>query len=108
MTIARVLAACLLTVLFSGCSWVDIKPQGEKVRVLAPQEVTHCRYLGPASSKTLAVFMKVFARSRDKVQEEVNRLARNTAGEMGGDSIVPTGPLIDGEQAFNVYRCINP
>ncbi len=42
------------------------------------------------------------------MQEEVNRLSRNNAADMHGDTIVPLGPLIDGEQGFNVYRCINP
>ncbi|WP_255210750.1 DUF4156 domain-containing protein [Methylogaea oryzae] len=48
------------------------------------------------------------ARSKEAVQEEVNRLSRNNAADMHGDTIVPLGPLIDGEQGFNVYRCINP
>jgi hypothetical protein len=97
----------MLSVALTGCTWVDVKPQGEKVRVLTPQEVTHCRLLGRVTSNTAASVL-VFVRGREKVQEEVYRLARNNAGDMGGDSVVPTGPLIEGEQSFNVYRCINP
>jgi hypothetical protein len=91
----------------SGCSWVELKPQGEKVRILTPQEVSRCKYLGRVTSNTAAT-VGIFARSREKIQEEVYRLGRNNAGDMGGDTIVPTGPLIEGEQTFNVYRCINP
>ncbi|MEY4193919.1 MAG: hypothetical protein RLZZ226_287 [Pseudomonadota bacterium] len=101
------LSGVTLSVTLAGCTWVDVKPQGEKVRVLAPQEVTHCRLMGRVTSKTAASVL-VFVRGREKVQEEVYRLARNNAGDMGGDSVVPTGPLIEGEQTFNVYRCINP
>lgn len=110
MIIARTLALLTGTALLAtlaGCTWVDVKPQGEKVRVLTPQEVTHCKLLGRVTSNTAASVL-VFVRGREKVQEEVNRLARNNAGDMGGDTVVPTGPLIEGEQSFNVYRCINP
>ncbi len=110
MNLARIPAFITGTALLAtvaGCTWVDVKPQGEKVRVLTPQEVTHCRMLGRVTSNTAASVL-VFVRGRAKVQEEVNSLARNNAGDMGGDSVVPTGPLIEGEQSFNVYRCINP
>lgn len=93
--------------LFSGCAWVKIKPQGEKVRVLSAEEVKHCKSLGRVSSNTAASVWFI-ARSRETVEEEVSLLARNNAGDMGGDTIVPAGPLVDGEQKFTVYRCINP
>ena len=47
------------------------------------------------------------AHGKDSVQEEVNFLARNNAADMGGNTRIASGPLIDGEQAFKVYRCIN-
>lgn len=111
MIIARALSllfkGILLSSLLVACTWVDIKPQGEKVRVLTAQEVSHCRLLGRVTSNTAASVL-VFVRGKEKVQDEVYRLARNNAGDMGGDTVVPTGPLIEGEQSFNVYRCINP
>lgn len=91
----------------SGCTWVELKPQGEKIRMLTPPEVGRCKFLGRITSNTAAT-IGIFARSKDTVREEIERLARNNAADMGGDTIVPTGPLIDGEQSFNVYRCINP
>lgn len=97
----------LISGLAAGCAWVDLKPRGEKVRVLMAEEVGSCRELGRVSAVT-AARVGFIARSKDTVQEEVYRLARNNAGDMGGDTIVPAGPLIDGEQPFKVYRCINP
>ncbi|CAI8953631.1 DUF4156 domain-containing protein [Methylocaldum szegediense] len=91
----------------SGCTWVELTPGGEKVRELTPPEVGRCKHLGRVTSNTAAT-VGIFARSKETVQKEVNRLARNNAADMGGDTIVPAGPLIDGEQTFNVYRCINP
>lgn len=110
MSIARLstlFTGAVLLATLAGCSWVDVKPQGEKVRVLTSQEVGRCRFLGHVTSNTAATLL-VFVRGRAKVQEEVNTLARNEAGTMGADTVVPTGPLIEGEQTFNVYRCINP
>ncbi len=93
--------------LSGGCSWVELKPQAEKVRVLEPQEVGRCREVGRvvANTKDKIGFI---ARSKDTVKEEVDHLARNNAADLGGDTIVPSGPLINGEQSFKVYHCINP
>jgi hypothetical protein len=105
--LSRTLAGVLLLASVSGCTWVELKPQGERVRLLTPPEVGRCRYLGRVTSNTAAT-VGIFARGRETVQEEVYRLGRNNAADMGGDTIVPTGPMVDGEQTFNVYRCINP
>lgn len=102
-----VIAAGLLVAGLSGCAWVDLKPQGEKVRILVAQEVGRCRELGRVSTNT-ASKIGFIARDKGSVQEEVYRLARNNAADMGGDTIVATGPLVEGEQPFKVYRCINP
>ena len=103
----KILAGAALAGAFAGCAWVDLKPQGEKVRVLSPQEVGRCKLLGHVTADTTAT-IGFIARSKSAVQEEVNRLARNNAGGMGGDTVVPKGPMLEGEQSFNVYRCINP
>jgi hypothetical protein len=110
MIMTRIFAALLGMIMLtslSGCTWVKLKPQGERVRILTPAEITQCKYLGRVTSNTAAT-IGFIARGRSTIQEEVYRLARNNAGDMGGDTIVPTGPLIEGEQTFNIYRCINP
>lgn len=104
----KALTGAALLASLAACSFVDLKPQGEKVRVLAPQEVGRCRLLGRVTANTTATLVGFIARGKSTVQEEIHRLARNNAGEMGGDTIVATGPVVDGEQKFNVYRCINP
>jgi hypothetical protein len=107
-TSIKAIAAGLLAASgLSGCAWVELKPQGEKVRILAPQEVGRCHEMGRVSAVTAAK-IGFIARPKDTVIEEVQRLGRNNAADMGGDTIVAAGPLIDGEQAFKVYRCINP
>ena len=44
-------------------------------------------------------------RSPNAAEEHLQALARNTAIEMGGDTIAEAGPVSEGQQTFNVYRC---
>jgi hypothetical protein len=46
----------------------------------------------------------VVNRKFEKVEEELRILARNRAAPRG-DTLVPAGPAVKGEQTFNVYRC---
>jgi len=100
-------AVLLAAGVMQACTWVDLKPQAEKVRILAAQEVGRCKEIGrvAATTKDRIGFI---ARDKDSVQEEVNFLSRNNAADMGGDTLVAASPLVNGEQSFKVYRCINP
>lgn len=100
-------AGVLLAGSLAACTWVELKPQAEKVRVLSPYEVGRCKLLGNVTSNTAAT-IGFIARGKSTVQEELYRLARNHAAGMGGDTVVAKGPMMEGEQSFNVYRCINP
>ena len=39
------------------------------------------------------------------MQDELLRLARNEAGSMGGNAIVPESVIEEGRQTFGVYSC---
>lgn len=100
----RNLTYLMSLLMVAGCSWVDIKPQGQNVRVLTATDVKRCKKIGHVTSTTTAVVAYI-PRDDESIGEELNRLGRNYAGGMGGDAIVPTGPVSNGEQSFNVYRC---
>lgn len=89
----------------AGCSWVKPTAEGEKVRVLAADEVVTCRDIG---ATTVSVVDQVGGIDRDpkKVASELRILARNSAARIGGDTVVPITEVSDGEQRFEVYRCI--
>lgn len=98
----------LASLLFiAGCSFVDVKPQALKVRILAPEEVRRCKHLGKITATTIAELGPI-PRGPDDVSEEVENLARNHAASMNGDTIVAVSPLAKGERTYEVYRCINP
>lgn len=95
------------TITLSACTWVKLTPEGEKVRVLSRAEVTSCKKVGKT---TVSLRDKVAGIRRDakKVQEELESLARNSAIDLRGDTVVPAGEVKDGKQVYDVYRCINP
>ena len=86
-----------------GCAWVSLSPEGESVRVA---EAAHgsCERRGKTTS-TVADKVVFVRRSESKVSEELTRLARNEAAEMGADTVVPESAVEDGRQVFGIYQC---
>ncbi len=94
----------LLSLLLSACSFVTLTAEGEKVRVLSSDEVTKCEHVGQTTSKTTSSV--VVKRHDNAVSDELASLARNSAVELGGDTVVPDGDMKEGKQTFQVYRCV--
>ena len=93
-------------VLLSACSGLKLTDEGEKVRVLDPNEISSCKNLGRTSTSVTARI--VVERPADTVAEELRIIARNSAARMGGDTIVPLTVVEEGQQTFVVYKCVNP
>jgi hypothetical protein len=91
-------------VLALACTWVKLTPGGEAVRVAKEDQVGGCETKGRTHAQTTDRVV-VFARSAAKIQAELESLARNEAALMGGDAIVPAGPIERGRQTFDVYLC---
>lgn len=89
----------------SACnSWVNVTSAGQLVTVATPTEVTQCTRLGSANTSALSEIAFV-QRGSQKLQQELIDLARNQAGDMGGNRIVVESPITEGQQSFGVYRC---
>jgi len=101
----RVPMMFIAAVSLAACSWVQLTPQGEKVRVLSAEEVAKCEYRGKT---TVSLLAKVAGLDRhpEQVQEELNLLARNSAVDLKGDTVAPLSPVSEGRQVFGVYRCM--
>lgn len=102
-----VMSLLIAAVVTSSCTWVKITPEGEKVRVLSKSEVTSCKKLGKTTT-TLKDKIAGVKRNKEKVEKEMQALARNSAADMGGDTVVPISEVTEGRQIFDVYKCINP
>lgn len=101
------LSVAAVSVLLSGCSYVNLSEKGEKIVVLKPEEVRSCTRLG---STVVAVKDSVAGIDRDqaKMDEELKILARNSAPDVAegqADVVVREERLRDGKQRFGVYRC---
>jgi hypothetical protein len=91
--------------LAGACTWVKLTEPGEGVRVGTAAQVANCERLGFTHSKTSSR-VAFFSRSPQKIDAEVETLARNEAADMGGNTIVPQGPTSsEGRRSFDVYRC---
>ena len=78
---------------------------GVKVRVLSSAEVANCQERGATTVKTKATVLTV-ARQQTVIAKELQILARNSAINMGGDTISVISKIDDGQQSFAVYRCV--
>jgi hypothetical protein len=94
----------LFVLLLAGCSFVQPSKSGANVRVATAEQVGSCQRLGQTTVSTLAR-VGGLPRYESSIQEELNTLARNSAADMGGDTVVPVEPVKEGKQTFIIYRC---
>jgi len=92
--------------IISSCASVKLTSGGEKVRILEPNEVSTCKKLGKTSNAVTAKV--VVKRPIETIKSELMIMGRNSASDMGGDTIVPLTVVTDGKQSFNIYKCIDP
>lgn len=101
------LAGLVLPFGLTACATFELTDAGQKVRVLGPGEVSSCRKLGETNTSTTAYALGL-ERPIETITSELEDLARNSAGRMGGDTIVPLTVISEGQQTFEVYKCVNP
>ena len=105
MTLIRlIIIPAVIALGLSACTWVRTEPGAEQVEQRAAGQVRGCERLGHT---TTSVRDRVAAvqRRATRVEDELADLARNSAVEMGGNVIVPDGPVRDGQRRFAIYRC---
>jgi len=96
-----------LAISLPACTWVKPTSEGEKVRVLSAEEVSTCKKMG-TTSVSLKADIAGFDRNEEKVSKELAMLARNSAPDLGGDTVVPASDIKQGKQDFAVYKCVAP
>ncbi len=95
----------VISLVLAGCQFVPLTPSGEKARVLSAAEVQQCKKMG---NTTVSVKGDILGHERQEsvVSAELERLARNNAAAMGGDTVVPASDIIQGTQLYNIYKCV--
>jgi len=102
----RSLPIWLLVGTLTACTYVKLTPGGESVRTLRPEQAAACERIGRSTAQVKDRF--VFKRNQEKVESELEALARNRAAAMGGNAIAPEGPVAEGSRSYGVYRCPSP
>jgi len=97
----------LLVLLLSSCATIQLGEGGKKVRILTPDEVSSCRKLGVTNTSITDSILGI-NRPIEALEKELQIIGRNSADNMGGDTIVPLTVIDDGKQSFEVYKCIDP
>ncbi|OOG24767.1 hypothetical protein B1C78_08040 [Thioalkalivibrio denitrificans] len=88
-----------------ACTFVPVTSEGEQVRVATSADVQGCERLGH-TTVTIRERIGVVRRPPEKLAEEAEATARNAAAtDWNANVIVPRGPLQDGRQVYDVYRC---
>lgn len=100
----KVLLVMMLTGLVSGCSFVNVTEKGENVRVATLYDIAGCERKGSTVVSVKDSIMGI-DRSIEKLDAELATLARNSAPDIGGDTVVREERLSDGKQRFGVYKC---
>ena len=95
-----------LTISLTACATIKLTADGEKVRVLEPNEVNSCRELGKTNTSVTSTI--IVERPIEAITKELRIIGRNAAAGMGGDTIVPLTVIDQGRQSFVVYKCVNP
>ncbi|HEX9184346.1 MAG TPA: DUF4156 domain-containing protein [Burkholderiales bacterium] len=100
----RMLVLLSAVAVAGGCSFVELTKEGEGVRIAKAEEVAACTGLGRTTA-SVAHEVGFIPMHPERVQENINLIARNSGANMGGDTIVPASGITDGRQTFEVYRC---
>lgn len=88
----------------SGCTWVEPMQGTSGVMLVLPMHVSNCTSIGTTISQVKAK-VGIINRSDDKVAEELLTLAKNSAVELGGNTLVAEGAPSEGSQKFRIYKC---
>lgn len=104
----KIFTIVVATLILGACaSALKLTSAGEKVRVLSPDEVESCRKIGNTNASVTHIIAGI-KRPDNVIVQELRTVARNAAARLGGDTIVPLTVVDEGQQSFQVFKCINP
>ncbi|VAX13688.1 hypothetical protein MNBD_GAMMA24-680 [hydrothermal vent metagenome] len=104
MKISKIILILFSILIVSACTWVNVKPGAETVRVAKPEQVLNCKKMG-SSTVTVTAEVAAIARDPETIQQELVTLARNSAADLGGNVVVPVSKIDKGKQIFVIYDC---
>jgi hypothetical protein len=94
-----------MTAVLGGCSFVKLDPGAQEVLVLEAERTKDCERLGQ-TRVSVATEIGFIKRGKPAIAENLETLARNSAAEMGGDTITAETEVSDGKQTFGIFDCV--
>ena len=102
---SRIAWMAALVIAISSCSFVQMEPGGEDVRVVGPGQLPAGCVKRGAVEVSVKDKVAFYERNELKVKDELEVLARNEAPGLDADTIQAEGPPADGVQRFLAFRC---
>lgn len=105
-SIKKIIVIGFSSALIAGCAsaFMEVKEGSEKVSVATPDQVTNCESKGTVTASVLSKVTFV-NRSIEGVEDNLVQLAKNSAVELGANTIVKGESKKIGERAFSLYQC---
>lgn len=100
----RTVPVILVLALVASCTWVKLDKPAESVAVKQIDDVGNCKKVARTVVSLRSKVMGI-QRNKEKVQRELETLARNAAVDFEGNVVVPSSPIEEGKQTFDVYQC---
>lgn len=97
-------ALCLAIAILPACTWIEPTKEAQEVILVKDFNVKDCLKLG-TTDVTVTYKVGIIIREDEAVTEDLVVAAKNHAAEMGGDSIVARGPVVEGKMTFDIYKC---
>lgn len=94
------------TLVATGCSYTKVDPGARGILILGPERTADCEKLGK-TQVSVAEKLGFIPRHANAVQDDLDVLARNSAAEMGGDTVTRISEPVNGKQSYWVYDCVD-
>ena len=105
-TISFIISIASLTAGISGCasSLIDVRKDSDQVALAEAGKVDSCL---PKGDTTVSVLAEVgfISRSNEAVEANLLQLARNSAIDSGGDTVVRGNSPEYGKRTYAIYKC---
>lgn len=101
-----VVATAAAALAATGCATVKLDPAAEDIEMLSQERMEKCERLGQTRVSVAQKFGFI-ARGDRSIRNDLEKLARNSAAEMGGDTIARESEIQNGKQTFGVFDCID-
>ena len=102
----KMIAISFSSVLIAGCAsaFMEVKEGAEKVSIANSDQISHCESKGTVTASVLSKVMFV-NRSIEGVEDNLVQMAKNSAVDLGANTIVKGESKKIGERAFSLYQC---